>query len=257
MKKNLAALTVAMTAGLIAVSGPAALGEPASEKSSLDSPALSSTNDNPTVVDGVTVPTEVREGFRVLPYLQRAASDEMTFNWFSETGGTSQVTVFGPGLPENGLTLDVEGVHNPVNTYQAGELALGDLNRNNAKGVVPQGTWIRGEKPYKHSAHVTGLVPNSDYTYRVNEDGYVHEASFSTFPEAGSDLTEPIHIIAFSDTETDPVGRVTYREWVETTTLAEGSEPRPDASSLWAEKYGVSTRDGKTSVNYPVTEDDA
>ncbi|WP_054953573.1 purple acid phosphatase family protein [Flaviflexus massiliensis] len=257
MNKKLAALTAAMTAGLIAVTGPAALGEPAEAKPSLESPALSSTNDNPTVVDGRTVPTEVRDGFRVLPYLQRAGSTEMTVNWFSETGGTSPITVHGPGLPAEGLTLEVEGVHNPVNTYQAGELTLKDLNKNNAKGSVPQGTWIRGEKPYKHSARITNLVPNSDYTYSVNEDGYVHEASFSTFPEAGSDLTEPIHIIAFSDTETDPVGRVTFREWVETTTLAEGSEPRPGADSVWAQKYGTSTRDGKLAVNYPVTEDDA
>ncbi|MGO1402091.1 MAG: metallophosphoesterase family protein [Flaviflexus sp.] len=252
----------ALAASIIALTGPAAVGAPVDAKDSLDSPALVSTNESPTVVDGATVPLEARDGFRVLPYLQRPASDEMTINWFSETGGTSTITVKGPGLPEAGLTLDVEGIQNPVNSYQAGELNEGDLSRStvggtNKKGVLPQGSWIRADNPYKHSAHIEGLSPDSTYRYSVNEDGYVHEASFDTFPVYGSDLTEPIHIIAYSDTETDQIGRVTYREWVETRTLAEGSEDRPEQDSAWDAKYGSATRDGNWAVNYPVTEDEA
>lgn len=243
------------------MAGPAAFGVPL-PLDSLESPALSSTNENPTVVDGATVPLEARDGFRVLPYLQRPGATEMTVNWFSETGGASTITVYGPGLPAEGQEFTVEGEQNPVTGYQEAELKQGDLSRanvagTNKKGVLAQGMWIRADNPYKHSIRIDNLQPESTYTYAVNEDGYVHEASFETFPVSGSDLTEPIHIIAFSDTETDQIGRVTYREWVETRTLAEGSEARPEPGSAWDEKYGSATRDGYWAVNYPVTEDEA
>ena len=107
-KKKFAASSVAaaLAASIIAMAGPAAIGAPA-EQDSLLSPALSSTTDSPTVVDGATVPLEARDGFRVLPYLQRPGSTEMTVNWFSETGGTSTITVFGPGLPESGKAYSI------------------------------------------------------------------------------------------------------------------------------------------------------
>ncbi|VDG76866.1 Calcineurin-like phosphoesterase [Actinobaculum suis] len=222
----------------------------------VDSPALASTNENPTVVDGRTVPLDPRPGFRVLPYLQRPSDTGITINWFTELGTEAKITVTGPGLPAEGKTETVAGVHNPVNDYQDYELTQGDLTRNKELRV-PQGAWIRADKPYKYSVDLTGLQTNSAYQYTVEVDGYAHSASFRTLPTPGSELVEPIHIIAFSDTETDPIGRVTYREWEQTLNLAEGSEERPGAGSAWDQKFGGSTRNGKYAVNYAVTEDQA
>ncbi|MBS5748534.1 MULTISPECIES: metallophosphoesterase [Actinotignum] len=222
----------------------------------VDSPALASTNENPVVVDGVTQPMDPRPGFRVLPYLQRPGAHEMTINWFTELGHNAVLTISGPGLPAEGRTYTVAGVQNPVNDYQDYELKQGTLSRGKALSV-PQGAWIRADHPYKYSQRVEELQPSSTYTYTVTVDGYAHSATLRTLPDGKAGITDPLHIIAFSDTETDPIGRVTYREWEQTLNLAEGSEERPGKGSAWDEKFGGSTRNGKYAVNYMLTEDKA
>ncbi|VEI13909.1 metallophosphoesterase family protein [Trueperella bialowiezensis] len=231
-------------------------------KVSVESPALSSTNPNPVVVDGVTVPPAPRAGFRVLPYLQQPSSDGMTINFFSETGTQATVKVTGPGLPAEGVTFAVDGVANPVTNYQEAELKQGDRVQpgtvtGGSQLTVPQGTWIRAANAYKYSQRIADLLPDAEYRYTVTVDGYEHTSHFRTFPTIGSEIARPIHFIAFSDTETDQVGRVTYREWVKGP-LAEGSEPRPDANdSDWVRKFGNNRRDGEMQLRYMLTEDQA
>ncbi|WP_197408632.1 metallophosphoesterase [Actinobaculum massiliense] len=255
-KKGLCALVALALAPLGVVSLPSGALADEVPTPGIYSPALASTNDNPTVVDGKTVPLDPRPGFRVLPYLQRPSDTGITINWFTELGHDAKLTVTGPGLPPTGLVKTVKGVHNPVNDYQDYELTQGDLTRKKALKVA-QGAWIRADKPFKYSIDLDGLTADSTYQYKVEVDGYEHAADFSTLPAAGSKLTKPIHIIAFSDTETDPIGRVTYREWEQTLNLAEGSEDRPGEGSTWDEKFGGSTRNGKYAVNYALTEDQA
>ncbi|TFD45944.1 LPXTG cell wall anchor domain-containing protein [Cryobacterium frigoriphilum] len=228
----------------------------AGEEPALTSPALASTNLTPMVVGGKTVPPQPRAGFRVLPYLQKPAATEMTINWFTELGTDAEITVTGPGLPAAGASATIEGVQNPVNAYQEAELSLGDFD--NGRGlVVPQGEWIRADEPFKYTHTVTGLTAGADYTYRVVVDGYAHDAGFSASPSFGEGFTEPLHIIAYSDSETDPKGRVTQREWEQTAGLAAGSEPRPQQGSAWDTTFGGGVRNGTYAVNYMLTEDQA
>ncbi|GHD41762.1 LPXTG cell wall anchor domain-containing protein [Mycetocola manganoxydans] len=224
------------------------------EQPSLESPALASTNTTPIVVDGKTVAPDPRAGFRILPYLQKPATTEMTINWFTELGTDAQITVTGPGLASGTATATVSGVLNPVNAYQESELTQGAFD--NGRGtVVPQGEWIRADQPFRYSHTLTGLTPGSDYDYRVVVDGYAHDATFSTSPSFDEGFTEPIHVIAYADSETDPKGRVTNREWEQTVTLAPGSEERPQAGSAWDATFGGGIRNGAYAVNYMLTED--
>lgn len=244
-------MTLAASLAFVGFAQPAFADE---VRDSLESPALVSTNATPVVVDGATVPLEPRPGFRVLPYLQKPASDQMTINWFSELGNDATLVVTGPGLPAEGASYTVAGVQNPVNGYQRAELEIGAFD--NGRGLrVEQGAWVRADSPYKHSQLVEGLQPGSSYRYEVIVDGYRHEAGFTTPAAAGGPLTEPFYVIAFSDTETDPKGRVTQREWEVTTTLADGSEPRPGEDSAWVQKFGGGMRNGQFALNYMLTED--
>lgn len=158
----------------------------------------------------------------------------------------------------DGLTLTVDGRQNPATQYQTGELERADVAQPGvpADGLVaPQGSWLRSAVLYKYSALVEGLRAGADYSYSVTVDGYRHEAHFTTNPASGQGVTEPVHFVAFSDTETDPVGRVTYREWVKNP-LAEGSEPRPSSEdSAWARTFGTNHRDGELQLRYALTED--
>lgn len=227
----------------------------AADIDSLESPALASVNEAPTVVDGATVPVDPRPGFRILPYLQKPTSDQMTINWFTEQGNDATLIVRGPGLPAEGQSFTVAGIQNPVAGYQGYELSNAGWTHSGTGLTTPQGSWIRADQPFKYTQTVTGLEPGAQYTYEVVVDGYKHEAAFNTFAQMGSELTEPMHVIAFSDTETDPKGRTTFREWEVTTNLADGSEPRPGEDSAWADKFGGGVRNGTYALNYMLTED--
>ena len=250
------ALTLTLALGTVLSVGAVPVASAVGDEPSLTSPALASINPTPIVVEGKTVPPQPRAGFRVLPYLQKPAATEMTINWFTELGTDAQITVTGPGLPAAGTSASVAGVQNPVNGYQESELSLGAFD--NGRGtVVAQGEWIRADEPFKYTHTITGLTPGADYEYRVVVDGYAHDAAFSASPSFGDGFTEPLHIIAYSDSETDPKGRVTQREWEQTAGLAAGSEPRPQAGSSWDTRFGGSVRNGAYAVNYMLTEDQA
>lgn len=225
-----------------------------------ESPALGRSNEAPVIgADGRVVPMEPRAGFRVLPYLQKPASDQMTINWFTELGNPATIIVRGPGLPSEGRAMSIRGEQNSVNSYQEAELAIGDIAQPGLpKGTtgltVPQGAWVRADRPWKYQAKIIGLEANSDYTYEVMVDGYRHLGSFTTMPEIG-ELPDSLRIIAYSDSETDPVGRVTFREWQQTTELAPGSEARPEPGSQWEQKFGSKVQGGEWGVRYALTED--
>ncbi|WP_201613750.1 metallophosphoesterase [Gulosibacter hominis] len=232
----------------------------ADERSSFDSPALASVNELPNVVDKKTVPVDPRPGFRVLPYLQKPAADQMTINWFSEQGNDATLIVTGPGLPEGGKSFTVSGKHNPVTQYQDYELNQGDYTHKGGDGSIvrsaSKGSWIRANGSFKYSQTITELQPNANYSYSVILDGYRHDATFSTAPVTGSELDERFYVVAMSDSETEPRGRVRYREWEQTRELGAESEARPGQGSAYDTRFGGGERNGQYAVNYMLTEDD-
>ena len=200
---------------------------------------------------------DAQPGFRVLPYLQNPKPDAMTISWISETSDPGTLTVTGPGIGNgkgrgsgNQLKLVSVPQYLPLMEYTQKELD------QSIAGLV-KGSWLKANSNYKHTLTVKGLKAGKDYNYTVNQGGKLHEATFTTAPDA--DSWEDLRLIAFSDSETEPMGRVEHREWElnPANGYTEDSEQRPGAGSAWAQKFGSTTRYGDFTLRYPLSQDTA
>ena len=192
-------------------------------------------------------PVAPQPGFRVLPYLQSPSSDSMTVVWVSELGTAGSLTVTGPGIGTRTLTSDPR-------LLELSEYSDAELDQS-IRGLE-KGSWLLSDSNYQHIVELEGLRPGKTYTYTVTQDGVAHRATFSTAPDP--EQWRDVRIMAFSDTETEPYGRVEHREWeVAHAGTAVGSAARPGPGSLWAEKYGTATRYGQQLVRYPMSQADA
>ncbi|WP_290343150.1 metallophosphoesterase family protein [Corynebacterium auris] len=194
-------------------------------------------------------PREPQPGFRVLPYLQKPASDQMTLNFFGELGTEATVVVTQAGREI--ATKKVNGTLQEHLRYTEGEL-------NQEIPGLNKGSWLKSNNNYKYSATFTGLTPGTTYEYVVTLDGAKSKNSFTTAPTR--DSWERIRIAAFSDAETEPAGRPKKdgaREWERNRSFAEGSLERPGPGSAWFEKFGSNNRQGQDEPRYPLTQDEA
>ncbi|MEM6598711.1 MAG: metallophosphoesterase, partial [Cyanobacteria bacterium P01_C01_bin.69] len=113
---------------------------------------------------------------------------------------------------------------------------------------LEQGSWLLGNESYKHTVDLTELSPDSTYEYSVTVGETTFESSFETAPTAED--WDAIRFVVFSDSETEPRGRVNRRDWQQGA-LDEDSLSRPGVEgSSWAETLGVSG----DRLNYPLTE---
>lgn len=182
----------------------------------------------PAFVCLFTIPAEAAS-FRVNPYLQQPSSDGMYFTWFTDENTAGTLSIEGPGLEAPLLfnsTPSLESVLAYTTAEQAQEIE-----------GLEQGSWLLEGDNYKHTVDVRGLLPNTQYNYSVAVEDSVFDASFKTAPTA--DDWDSIRFIALSDSETQPAGRVSGRDWQQGA-LANGSEARPDPeASQWAETFGT------------------
>ncbi|WP_246464927.1 metallophosphoesterase family protein [Ruania alkalisoli] len=192
-------------------------------------------------------PVEPQPGFRVLPYLQAPSSEAMTLVWISELETSGTVTVNGPGIGRQTFTSDPQYLD--LMEYSDAELAQGIDG-------LDQGSWLFSDNNYQHVVEIDGLMAGKTYRYTVDQDGVEHSATFTTAPDA--DRWNHVRLMAFSDTETEPAGRIEHREWETAWAgLADGSADRPAIDSLWAERYGTAVRYGEELVRYPMNQADA
>ena len=204
---------------------------------------------NFTYLDINNHPKEPQPGFRVLPYLQMPAANQMTLSFFGELGTDATVT-----LEESGKELAKETVKGKLQEnlrYTEGE-------RAQEIDGLEQGSWLKSNNNYKYSVTFSGLKPATTYKYTATLDGEAKTNSFTTAPTA--DDWGNIRIVAFSDTETEPAGRPKKngaREWERNRTFAEGSLDRPGEGSKWFEKFGSNKRQEVLEPRYPLTQDEA
>lgn len=211
--------------------------------------AAAAESPNFSYLDFEAHPTAPQPGFRVLPYLQKPASDQMTLNFFGELGTDATVTLkeFGKEI----ATTTLSGQLQENLRYTVGE------RDQDIKGLV-QGSWLKSNNNFKYSVTFAGLKPATTYEYTATLDGESKTNSFTTAPTA--EAWDSIRIIAFSDTETEPAGRVKVdgaREWERNRTFAEGSLDRPGEGSAWFAKFGSNNRQGVLEPRYPLTQDEA
>lgn len=211
--------------------------------------ALAAETPNFTYLNADEHPNPPQPGFRITPYLQKPASDQMTLNFFGELGTDATVV-----LRESGEEIEratVKGELQDNLRYTEGE-------RNQKITGLAQGSWLHSNNNYKYSVTFTDLKPGTTYEYTATLDGRTKKNTFTTAPSR--DAWGNIRIIAMSDTETEPAGRPKVsgaREWESNRTLAEGSLERPGKDSAWFKKFGSNSRLGKQEPRYPLTQDEA
>ncbi|MCK6210055.1 metallophosphoesterase [Georgenia sp. EYE_87] len=198
----------------------------------------------PAATSAVDAAPAPQPGFRVLPYLQQPGEDTMTLSWVSETDEPGTVTVSGPGL-EGRTTLTSEPRYLDLMEYTEAELT------QEIRGLE-QGSWLLADSNYKHAVTLDGLKADHTYRYTVEQGGQKHSGTFATAPTA--EKWKDLRVVAFSDSETEPYGAVEHREWElhPQTGYTDGSAERPGPGSLWAEKYGSTTRYGEFTLRYPM-----
>ena len=152
--------------------------------------------------------------FRVFPYLQSPTTDSMTILWWSSQNVAGSIEVSGPGLMTP-VTLTTTPDLRPEVDYAASEKALTPR---------PADMQWPDNSNYKHAVTVTGLQPDSVYSYVATQGMNTFEGSFRTAPS--SDTQRPIRLAVYSDSETLVVGRTTNREW-NVGAQAPGSTGRP------------------------------
>ncbi|MEO1348409.1 MAG: metallophosphoesterase [Cyanobacteria bacterium J06635_15] len=164
----------------------------------------------------------------------------MAFTWFAETNQPATLTLTGSTLSDP-LVFNSTPSLEPLLAYTTAE------QTQEIEGLDP-GSWLLNNENYKYTVDVRGLLPNTTYDYSVSVGGSVFNSTFKTAPTA--DDWDSIRFIALSDSETQPSGRVTRRDWQQGA-LASGSEARPDpVNSQWAETFGTTG----TRLQYALTE---
>jgi len=180
--------------------------------------------------------------FRINPYLQQPASDGMLFTWFSTDDLAGSIEITGPGLGSP-VVLNSTPDFRP-------EMAYTDAELNQTITGLTQGEWLVGDgTAYKHSVPVTGLMPDTTYTYTVQQGNQSFSRQFKTAPT--SENWSHVRFVAMADSETQPTGRVNRRDWQP----GPGGENRPDtAGSDWATKFGTTNSNGVPVLRYAQTE---
>ena len=235
-------LATAVIAGTIAATPVAAVG------TSVASPA-------PAQAAASQAPAP-QDGFRVLPYLMEPTGDSMDLVWFSETDQPGTVQVSGPGLGQGKGKGNQKGRYTSEPEYRS-LLEYTQKELEQSITGLEQGSWLQADSNYRHRVSITGLKPGKTYRYTVTQGGQTHTASFETAPTANA--WDEIRIIAFSDSETEPYGRVEHREWELSPVngYTEDSLPRPGEGSAWDRIFGHTTRYGQFTLRYPLSQDTA
>lgn len=179
---------------------------------------------------------------RINPYLLNPTPQGITITWFSPENANGTLTVEGPDL-SSPLTLSSVGVNQPILEYTNAERTQ-TINGLSAPWLIEGGS-------FKHSISLRGLSPGQNYSYTVQQGSSSFSSTFKTAPATSN--WERIRFIAMSDSETEPQGRITHREW-QPGALGNGSQ-RPDLSnSTWSSRFGTTGTANTQTLRYPLTE---
>ncbi|MCA3004722.1 MAG: metallophosphoesterase family protein [Planctomycetaceae bacterium] len=178
----------------------------------------------------------VQPTLRVLPYLMNPATDAVSVLWFTASPGDATLTVTGPGLAAP-LVFTSTGALAPELDY--------DLPGEDSATPVANDTRVllnnAPARNYKHAVRVTGLQPDTQYTYTLTWAGTEFSRTFRTAPASTTERT--LRFGVYSDSETLVSGRTRFREW-NVGAQAPGSTGRPAGTGRGRNNYFLTERDG-------------
>ncbi len=132
--------------------------------------------------------------FRVPPYIQNPASDAMTVVWFSgedRAGSLTYRTTAGKVVKVASKPVRADALAYPqweVTQFFAGNAPL---------------------PPYRHSVRLTGLAPDTAYSYTVEQGASRFTSTFRTAPSKD----RAVRFIVYADSETEPESTGQRADW--------------------------------------------
>ena len=132
--------------------------------------------------------------FRVPPYIQNPAPDAMTIVWFSELAQQGHL-----------IYRHASGTASTIYTFpvRADALAYPEWEAVNFfSGSAPQ-------PPYRHSVRLTGLTPDTEYSYTVEQGVSRFTSTFRTAPSQD----RAVRFIVYADSETEPESTGQRADW--------------------------------------------
>ncbi len=141
-----------------------------------------------------------KNAFRVTPYLLPSAPQgSLRMTWFTGTSVPGELRLW---LANTRDTLTI-----PSSPAYAHELNYSDLEESER----PEFPDMFHGPNWKHSVLLHTLTPDAVYHYEVTQSGHTYRDTLKTPPLPGS--RQAVRFIAMADSETDPEGRVTHRDW--------------------------------------------
>ncbi len=177
--------------------------------------------------------------FRVYPYLQVYDSGKIQMTWMSTSLTSSSITL----KDENGVIIfakDITGEAVP-------EIFYTEAEKNQQIPGLEKGSWLLSDQAFRYQVQLD-LPPGRLINYEVTLGGTSYQNQFKS-PQSKTDW-QKIRFVALADSETEPRGRVTHREWFPGQPLL-----RPfTIPQLWKEKFGFTVLEGYEIPNYMLTE---
>jgi len=153
-------------------------------------------------------------GFRVPPYLQHPSETAMTLLWFSEEEVPGRLT-FSPSAGSSSLPNFLRRLAALFQPTSSPRTVV------SAPRKAPALAYLAWEKeaffanraapspPYRHRVRLEGLDAATSYSYTVEQGGSRFSSRFTTAPAA----EQPIRLIFFADSETEPESTGSHVEW--------------------------------------------
>jgi len=177
--------------------------------------------------------------YRVYPYLQVYDQGKIQITWFGNTLASSEITIKNTA-GEVIFAKSVIGEAVP-------EIFYTEAEKNQSISGLEKGSWLQSDQAFRYQVQVS-LPAGITVNYRVSLGGFAYETSFKSPKDKNN--WEKIRFVALADSETEPKGRVTNREWYPGVPLI-----RPFAiPALWKDKFGFSMLEGFEIPNYMLTE---
>lgn len=190
---------------------------------------------------GIFFKTEAQLAYRIFPYLQAGKDNRVQIRWFGDKAYPSKITI----RDSKGNVL--------INTDVSGELQENLYYTTAEKNQVIPGlegeNWIGADQYYRYDFQFTP-PPGEVITYQVTLNGQQFSSIFKSAPDRSN--WQSIRLIALSDSETEPKGRVNHRAWYPGKPLI-----RPfSIPASWKQKFGTTLEQGFEIPNYFMSEKD-